>query len=457
MIGLGKENEERGIEEEEDTMFTGEGEQSNQLLEFMRMVQKTTPSTMGVTSLANSLIAQPAGYHWTVNAVEKENKRVGLSREEERAYGGRLGFPTDRRPAMYQRQVVNMSPEVEEWARQNESMIGDAVTNERERSEVKRLLYTWKDLFDPEVMPVTDLVIHTIPTYDHIRPVRMKDRLYSPKEIQWQRENIPKLLKTGVISYCDSPWSAGTKHPIKRDGGLRMVNIFCPINSATIKSNYPMKRIEPVVNLLSQEKYKRGPKFQADATNEYYAIPLWPEHAYKTAFSCSLGQFCYNVMGQGLSGAPHTYSRMKDIAMGSIPEPEAEDTMHGETRMGETEGEVAFEYFMDDDFGAATDFRTLYLFLHEKYFPRVDWARLTLKPKKTRFFSTNIDLLGYELRGGGLRPSMDKVAKIRDFPTPRNETELNSFLYMTTYLKRFIPGRADHAQKMKEALPGRLK
>lgn len=98
-----------------------------------------------------------------------------------------------------------------------------------------------------------------------------------------------------------------------------MVNIFCPINEATIKSNYPMKRIEPIVNALSQEKYRLGPKFQADASNGYYVVPLWREHAYKTAFSCSLGQFCYNVIGQGLSGAPHTYSRLKDLAMGCIP------------------------------------------------------------------------------------------------------------------------------------------
>ena len=259
-------------------------------------------------------------------------------------------------------------------------------------------------------MPVTDLVMHTIPTYDHIKPIRSKDRLYSPKEIQWQRENIPRLLKAGVISYCDSPWSAQTKHPVKKDGSLRMVNIFCPINAATIKSNYPMKRVEPVVNLLSQDKYKKGPKFQADATNGYYAIPLWPEHTYKTAFSCNLGQFCYNVMGQGLTGAPYTYSRMKDIAMGTIPEPDEEDALHGDHQVDD--GDVGFDFFMDDDYGAASTFNALFSFLHEKYFPRINWARLTFKPSKTRFFCTNIELLGYELHPEGLRPSVDKIAKI---------------------------------------------
>ena len=246
---------------------------------------------------------------------------------------------------------------------------------------MKCLLFTWKDIFniDPETMPVTDSVIHTIPTYSHIRPWRSKDKVYTQKEVQWQRENIPRLLNAGVISYCDSPWSARIKHPVKKDGTLRMVNIFCPINEVTIKSNYPMKRIESIVNTLSQEKYKSGSKFQSDASNGYYAVPLWREHAYKTAFSCSLGQFCYNVMGQGLSGAPHTYSCLKDLAMGCIPAPNEEPSIQGETvvkaedNMAESQsamggwgqGSVAYEYFLDDDYGVATDFKSLLWFLHE--------------------------------------------------------------------------------------------
>ena len=226
---------------------------------------------------------------------------------------------------------------------------------------------------------------------------------------------------------------------MKKDRTLRIVNIFCPINVATIKSTYPMKRIEPIVNTLSQERYKFGPKFQSDASNGYYVVPLWKEHAYKTAFSCSLGQFCYNVMGQGLSGAPYTYSRLKDLAMGCVPATKEERSIQGVNDRPEG-GSVAYKYFLDDDYGTATDFMSLMWFLHELYFPRLSWPRLTLKPTKTKFFSTSIGLLGYELNTGGLRPSIDKVGKIRDFSVPTNKKELESFLYMTLYLKRYIPG-----------------
>ena len=78
--------------------------------------------------------------------------------------------------------------------------------SDKERDQVRQLLNIWKDLFnsDAETMPVTDLVVHTILSCDHIHPHKAKEKLSTTREVQWQRENIPKLLRAGVISYCDS-------------------------------------------------------------------------------------------------------------------------------------------------------------------------------------------------------------------------------------------------------------
>ena len=48
-----------------------------------------------------------------------------------------------------------------------------------------------------------------------------------------------------------------------------MVNPYYSVNTVTFKPNYPMERVEPVVNLLLQEKYKKGPTFHPG-----------PEHAF---------------------------------------------------------------------------------------------------------------------------------------------------------------------------------
>ena len=46
--------------------------------------------------------------------------------------------------------------------------------------------------------------------------------------------------------------------------------------------------------------------------------------------------------------------------------------------------------FHDDDFGVAVSPEAMAKFLHEKYFPRMSWARLTLNPRKTLYFEIAI-------------------------------------------------------------------
>ena len=150
-------------------------------------------------------------------------------------------------------------------------------------------------------------------------------------------------------------------------------------------------------------------------------------------------------MGQGLAGAPQTYTRMKDIFAGPIPSPDPEPAL------GNTDVPGAFETFVDDDYGAHRTFEDQFRFLHEHYFPRLMWSGLTIKPKKSGFFLDSIAPLGFEASGKGLRPSCDKVQAIRDYPTPRSMDELNAFLHLTTYLRRFIPGRCDQSLVVKSA------
>ena len=367
--------------------------------------------------------------------------------EEDEIFGKMKGYPTERRPIDYRRSISTV-PEgvVNSWFEQSPIRFGaDVENNNEQRQAARRLMYTWKDLFitDTARMTGTDLVVHTIPTYENAVPVRAKSKLYTPRERQWMEENIPKLLEAKIIDHSFSPWCHRTKFVPKKDGDLRMVHIYCPINDATIPNAYPMRRVEPVLNNLMQPGHRFF--FQADAANGYWAVPLVENHAYKTAFDTHMGQFHYLRMGQGLAGAPQTYSRMKDLFAGPIPSPNPEPALNNTGIPG------AFEVFVDDDYGAHKTFWDQYNFLHEWYLPRLAWAGLTIKPRKSGFFLHEIEPLGLRASRTGLRPSGDKVRAIRDYPVPQNLDEVNKFLYMTTYLRRFIPGRADLAMVMKRA------
>jgi len=388
-----------------------------------------------------------------IKMVEEDGKREGIgvegeiaNVEQERVFASMGGYPTRRRPQSYRRDLdleTKLSV-VEDWFDNSGIKLGLGIMSS-ELEQAMRTLYTWADLFTTELgeMPVTDLVKHHIPTWFYHVPVRARERLFTPEEDRWMKEKIPKMVEAGILEHSVSDWCHHTKFVRKKDRSLRMVHVFCPINSVTINHSYPMKRIEPVINNLMQAKYHVY--LQTDAANGFWAVPLhWPD-AHKTAFRTSIGQFHYLRMGQGLSGAPQTYARLKDFFAGPIRGPYPQLSL-------DDSSEGAFEYFVDDDFAAHSSVKSQLDFMHFHYFPRLKWARLTLKPTKSGFLLNSIEPLGFRSEGQGLRPSLDKVQAIRDYPVPCNQEELERFIYMTTYLRHFIPGRSDHVRVLKQAI-----
>ena len=255
--------------------------------------------------------------------------------------------------------------------------------------------------------------------------------------------NIPKFLEAGIIEHSFSLWSHRTKFVPQKNGDLHMVHVYCPINAATIPNAYLMKRIEPVLNNLLQPGL--SVYFQANVANRYWAVHSTLEDAYKTTFDTHKEQHDYLRMGQGIAGAPQTHTRLKAIFSGPIPEPDPEPTL------GNTGIPRAFETFVDDDYGAHASFEDQFRFLREHYFPRLMCSGLAIKPEKSWFFWDSIAPLGFKASGKGLRPSCDKIAAIRDYPTPKSMDDLKAFLHLTIYLCRFIPGRCDLSLIVKSA------
>jgi hypothetical protein len=129
--------------------------------------------------------------------------------------------------------------------------------------------------------------------------------------------------------------------------------------------------------------------WNADATAGYHRIVLEERCDYKTAFNTPFSQCCYLRIAMGLSGAAHTYARMKNIMAGSIPKLRTEEVIIGVTE------DTAYEFFQDDNYGASTMFEVQATYLHEKYFPRIAWVGLQLKEWKSYFWTKSLTLLVY--------------------------------------------------------------
>ena len=212
-------------------------------------------------------------------------------------------FPTTRR---VERRSWDTSFAIEarhlDWVQQSgikvgQSSDGSYVLTPEELVAAVRLLWIWQDIFVDRVedVPMTDLVVLTIPTLPYAKPHRSKDPIYAKDEVRWQTTILPDMIGT-IVERGTSLWVAKTTWVSKKDTTvdpslgrwpLRMVHTYCQLNDATIKTNYPMKRMEPILSELANPSHRYF--FSVDAAYGFYAVPIYPPHAYKTAFNTLLG------------------------------------------------------------------------------------------------------------------------------------------------------------------------
>ena len=151
-----------------------------------------------------------------------------------------------------------------------------------------------------------------------------------------------------------------------------MVHNFISLNRVTGKSQYPCPPLEHIVYTI----LKKGKKFffTTDAANSYWAIPIRHGDETKLGFVTPDGMYCYNVMGQGLTGGTYTYSRFRDLVFGMIPSGIEDgdgnrEVLDGVDSLIGDHGSVAFDGMIDHSYGSATTFEAMYRFLHEQFLP----------------------------------------------------------------------------------------
>ena len=75
----------------------------------------------------------------------------------------------------------------------------------------------------------------------------------------------------------------------------------------------------------------------------------------------------------------------------------------------------------------------------ELVFKQLEDFNLKIKPKKCHFFQCSVIFLGHVLSAEGISANPEKVEKVKNWPVPTNPKELQSFLGLASYYRRFIP------------------
>ena len=161
----------------------------------------------------------------------------------------------------------------------------------------------YADLFDISRPGRTNIIQYEINTGNN-SPIALKPYYRrSPLEKEFIKEEIDRMLKENIISPSDSPWSAPVVVAKKKNGKFRFCVDYRQLNQITIKDQYPLSRIDDLLDTFGKAKYFST----LDLTCGYWHVEVKPKDRKKTAFITNEGLYEFNVMPFGLTNAPATF------------------------------------------------------------------------------------------------------------------------------------------------------
>ena len=188
------------------------------------------------------------------------------------------------------------------------------------------------------------------------------------------------------------------------------------LNAKTCRDPFPLPRIEEALDSLKGAKYFST----LDLASGYNQIAVVEADKHKTAFITPFGLFQYERLPFGMSGAPATFQRF----------------------MQRLFSEKLFEIlliYLDD----LLVFYVLTTF--EKH-------GLKLKPSKCQLFRDEVPYLGHIISAEGVATDPEKVKAVEEWPTPVTVKQLQAFLGLAGYYRRYIERFAQIAAPLYNAM-----
>ena len=228
-------------------------------------------------------------------------------------------------------------------------------------------------------------------------------------------ENIEEMLKLGVIRPTRSPWNSSIFVVPKSSGGHRVVCDLRGLNEASVEYFHTGQTIE---DLICQVGALKGTVFSScDILKGFLQLPLDPESHDLTSFTVpGVGQFCHTTAPQGLQGSVYAFwALMTSVTYGL---------------------KNSFAY-MDDLLTTSVD-ESSHLDHLEQLFRRIIQHKLTLNIEKCEFLKPEIQFLGFELSGRGVRPGRPKIEVLQKCPPPTTAKEIKQFLGLGNFFQRHL-------------------
>ncbi|MCO5610098.1 hypothetical protein L7F22_064333 [Adiantum nelumboides] len=222
-----------------------------------------------------------------------------------------------------------------------------------------------------------------------------------------------ELVQKGMVRPSSSPFCSPVLLVHKKDGTYRMCVDYRELNKLKVKNQFPVPRIEDLFDKLQGSTYFS----RIDLKSGYHQIHIVPEDIHKTAFWTTFGLYEFLVMPFGLTNALATFNRMMERIF----------CVH----------RAYTGVFFDDIIVYSKSLEEHKEHLKAKFLALQE-NKLYINRKKSEFFLEEIHYLGHIISKDGIRMDPQKIVVINAWPEPRNLRELQNFIGMCSYYRRFI-------------------
>lgn len=217
-----------------------------------------------------------------------------------------------------------------------------------------------------------------------------------------------------MIQPSASPYASPALLVKKKSGEWRLCVHYRRLNALTIKNKYPL----PVIEELLDELFGAEWFTSLDLRAGYHQICMEESDQHKTAFQTHSGHYEYKVMPYGVTGGPATFQHVMNTILAPLLR-------------------KCVVVFIDDILIYSTSWdehlkhvAAVFELLHQHQFK--------VKLSKCLFAQKQLTYLGHVISAAGVATDPTKIINVQNWPTPTSVKELQSFLGLAGYYRRFV-------------------